>query len=241
MLQYNKFLEGKKVAFIGPATTLMGSNSGRSLDIDFDVLVRTNGSIFLLDNESYQKDYGSRCDILYTNVQFHRETVPFPIQAWKDKHGLQYLNMKTGARMTINRYDKIIPTRSVSHIIQQLQPLIPGLLMGPVVIADLLHQGVKSLYVTGFDFYYTKPIMFIPGDYREYYPNYLGDKIERKANIANIGKKDMHDQYCNTKYIYDLWYKDLIKVDATMEKIMPEIMQHPEKYTNEGKYGNTGN
>ena len=41
-----------------------GKNKGEFIDT-FDIVVRTNGAIFLMDNLDYQKDYGKRIDILY--------------------------------------------------------------------------------------------------------------------------------------------------------------------------------
>ena len=237
-LKYNKLIANKKVVFVGPAPTLIGTGNGKWLDENFDLVVRTNGSILLLNNNrKYCKDYGSRCDVLYSNVQFHREMGPFPLQDWKKNFGLQFLCMKTGARASLTNYNNIVPTRNVIHIVGQLQNKVSGLLMGVIVLEDIIQQRPKSLYVTGMNFFYNKPLKFIPGDYREYYPNYLPDKIRHRADIANIGKKDMHDQFYNTQYIFNMWKKKLIEIDETMQQIMPEILKHPEKYTNKGKYG----
>lgn len=241
MIPYVKFMEGKKVVFVGPATTLMDTGSGPSLDADFDVIVRTNGSIFLLDDENFVKDYGTRCDVLYTNVQFHREMGPFPVKQWVADHNLQYLHMKNGSLSLLNMYGKFVCTRTLKELIAEMHSTVPGLLMGPIIIEDVLRQNPASLHVTGMDFYMTKPLEFIPGDYREYYPNYLPEKIMTKADVANIGRVDPHDQYYNTKFIYDKWKEKKITVDNVMVEYMAEIMKNPQYYTNEGKkrYGNT--
>lgn len=222
-LAYSNFLKDKSVILVGPAPTLRGKNKGDWIN-SFDVVVRTNGAIMLLDNEDFVKDYGSRCDILYSNVQFHREMKPFPIQAWADIFGLQFLNIKIILGSYRQDYSKIVTVRTLQHIEQRLKPIIKGLLMGPIVITDLLDFPLNSLYVTGMDFYVTKPNVFIPGDYREYYPGYLPEKIRKVADVANKGRIDPHDKKSNTSYIAHLWKNNQIEIDTTMEKIIEEIL-----------------
>lgn len=232
---FGDFIKNKKVVLVGPARTLLNKSEGNRLD-GFDIQVRTNGSILLLKDEEFRRDYGSRCDILYSNVQFHREMGPFPLQRWHNDHALKYLCMKTSSPNILANYDRVVPSRSVMHIIREFLPKVPGLLMGPIIIEDLLRHNPAQLYVTGFDFYITKPLEFIPGDYREYVEGYLPEKIRTKADVANIGRKDMHDQYHNTKFIYEKWFNNQIEVDEDMKKLMPEIIGNPTKYTNTGKY-----
>lgn len=51
----------KEVAYIGPATTLLGKELGNKID-KYDLVCRASHN---LCNESEKKDYGSRCDVLF--------------------------------------------------------------------------------------------------------------------------------------------------------------------------------
>ena len=231
---YKEFLHNKRVIFVGPAANLMGKIRGGFID-DFDVVVRSNGAILLLNNPNYCRDYGSRVDILYCNVQFNRE-VPFAVQEWKKRFGLKYLCMKTCPSAKMVKYQEHVKVRVLLPLIRKIQNKVRGILMGPIILTDLSDCRPKELYFTGMDFFITKPISFIPGDYREYYPNYLGSIIEKKANRINVEKLDMHEQYSNAIYIYNIVKKGLMKTDPEIMDIMENIIDHPEKFTIEGKY-----
>ena len=223
---YTNIIKDKKVIFVGPAPTLIKKNMGSWID-SFDVIARTNGSIFLTNRRDFKKDYGSRCDVLFSNVQFHRECGPFYnlIPMWKEKVNLKIINFKTIPQRFRDKYNELIPVRTIQHLEVELRKTIKGVLMGPICIADLLSYKPESLYITGFNFYVNKPHVFIPGDYREYYPDYLPERIRKKADIKNIGRIDPHDKYSNTKYIYDLYAKGLIDMDDTMKKLAADIIK----------------
>lgn len=225
--QFTQFIKGKRVIFVGPAPTLIGSNRGKEID-SYDVVVRTNGAIALCcEKEQYRTDYGSRTDVLACNVQFHRECGPFLniLDTWMRVCGLKFLNMKTVPQRFRKEYLKKLPVRTLQHIEAKLKKTIAGLLMGPIVIEDLLSFHPKELYVTGMNFYANKPKVFIPGDYREYYPDYLPEKIRKRADIANIGRIDPHDKKSNTKYIYMQWQRGNIQMDDEMVRLAANVIK----------------
>jgi hypothetical protein len=92
-----------------------------------------------------------------------------------------------------------------------------------------------ELYITGMDFFITKPDIFKPGEYKEYFKNYLPEKIRKKANVANIGRIDPHDQYSNTKYIYELYKAGKIKTDLEIVELMEVVMENPNYYSYQAK------
>jgi len=242
MSYFKKYIENKRVIFVGPAQSIVKKTKGKFIN-SFEAVARTNGAIFLLDNRNYQLDYGSKCTILYTNVQFHRESGPFTdeqLMDWKRKYNLQFLCMKTCSQIHFDRYNKIICTRTIGDVIGELHKQIQGALMGPILLTDLANHNPKRLYFTGMDFYINKPDMFIPGDYREYFPGYMPDKIVKKADIANIGRVDPHDQYSNAKYLYDMCKKGILETDQEIINIMETILDNPKYYSYQGKLERVG-
>ena len=228
--KYKEYVNNKRVVFVGPAPILVGKGLNKFVD-SFDVVVRTNGSILLLDNPKYRKDYGSRIDVLYSNVQFHRELgSPFPIESWKEKYNIKFICMKTCGGVFLDTYRKVMPVRTLNKLIGELHKKVEGLLMGPIILTDLIRQQPKELYVTGMDFFIHKPDDFIPGDYREYFPGYLPKKIVVKADIANIGRVDPHDQYSNAVYMNDLYKQNLLILDPAVEEAMKVVLDNPAYY-----------
>lgn len=233
--KYKGLIENKKVIFVGPAPLLKGKDRGSWIDSEFDVVIRTNGSSFLLDNEEYRKDYGSRMDVLYCNVQFHREMGPLPLEKWQRMYGLKFVNFKILNAHYERLYSRVLPVRKITNLIRILQKDVPSILMGPIILKDILQFNPRSVYFTGMDFFINKPDVFIPGDYREYFPGYLPDKITKKADIDNIGRIDPHDQYANCKLVYQLYKGGFIQTDLEIVNIMKTIIQHPADYSVNGK------
>lgn len=233
--KYKNLIEGKKVIFVGPAPTLKDQNKGKWIDEDFDLVIRTNGASLLLKNKEFKKDYGSKMDILYCNVQFHREMKPLPLERWKIDHGLQFVNFKVLKESYEKIYSTVIPVRGISTLIKKLQHTVPSILMGPIILKDILQFNPERLYFTGMDFYIDKPDMFIPGDYREYYPGYLPKKIVKKADVDNVGKIDNHEQYENCKIVYNLYKNGEVETDKQIVKIMETIISDPLYYSVKGR------
>ena len=221
MGNYANFIKDKRVILVGPAQSIRSKEWGEWID-SFDIVVRTNGAIFLTDNEEYKKDYGGRCDVLYVNVQFHREISPFPLKEWKDK-GVQFLCFKGGSRL-LQEKNPHLHCRRISKNAMALNHRIEGTLYGPLIVQDLLDFGPKELYITGMDFYVTKPPVFIPGDYREYFPEYLPKKIRDKADIKNIGRIDPHGKASNTQFLYNLMQEGKLKADSITTFLMGKVV-----------------
>ena len=65
MSDFKSFLSGKRVALVGPASTLLGEGRGAFID-GHDVVVRLNHAWPL--PEDLKKDVGSRIDVIYHNL-----------------------------------------------------------------------------------------------------------------------------------------------------------------------------
>ena len=239
MSNYLDLIQGKRVIFVGPAPLMIDKELGEWID-SFDVIARSNGAILLLDDSNYRKDYGSRCDVLYTNVQFVREVKDWDIDKWVNQWKIKFICSKAGANKISKRCNDKVGVRSVLNVIRKIESKVKGLLMGPIILQDLLDHHPADLWFTGMDFYISKSDTFKPGGYEEYYPGYLPPVITKKADVDNIGRIDPHDYYSNTRYLWSLIEKGKLNTNPFIKKIMQKILSNPEYYSYEGKLKRLG-
>lgn len=220
---YKSFIQGKRVAFIGPAPNLRGLGMGGFID-SFDVVVRTNHFIELVKNPDISKDYGKKTTILYCNRQYYREMRPLPFKEWVSR-GLEWVSakhMKPSDRKECRKYFKY---RTVGPTLKQFLNTCPSMLMGAVAMYELAECEPKELYVDGIDFNISRKKVFEHDVYREYIPGYLPDRIREQGNRINIGKMhDGHDVIGNTRIIYDLWKGKKITLPERLENLLQGII-----------------
>jgi hypothetical protein len=220
-MRYSDFIAGKRVAFVGACPNLTGKKTGEFID-GFDVVVKTNGSVFLASPE-YNSDYGSRVDVLYTNHQFYREMRgefhKFPLL------GVQYLRMKSCKPDDLPVLRKMFPADIITQAIENVNRTVTSALMGCYLIQDILQCKPAELYLTGIDFFATKKPVFEHDNYQEYLPAYLPQRIREQGNRINKGKKaDGHDQKSNTKFIYEQWKAGRVTMPDFILSEMLKIM-----------------
>lgn len=202
-MNYPEYIKNKRVCFVGASPILKGRKTGQEID-NFDVVVRTNGSIELLKNADFVRDYGGKIDVLYTNNQYYRETT-FPISQYI-KQGVKYLRMKTCKPKDLELYNKYFNTRIIKSTMEQVNQVNPSATMGAYILTDILKHNPKQLYVTGIDFFASKKAIFEHDNYQEYFEGYLPDVIRIQGNVINKGKTaDGHSFQGNANYIYNLW------------------------------------
>lgn len=221
-MKYKNYLENKKIAFVGGCPNIKGMKLGKMID-SYDVIVKTNGSVFLHNQlgQSYERDYGSRIDVLYTNNQFYREMRPFPIRMFREK-GIKFLRMKTGHETDLSFYNKYFDAHLIKSAISKVDMEIRSAIMGCYIIKDLLMQNPREIHVTGIDFFVSKKKVFQHDNYQEYLDGYLPDKIRNQGNRINAGKKeDGHNLIESTRYIEKL-FRESGKI--TMPDFIKEIM-----------------
>lgn len=221
-MKYSEYIKGKSVAFVGACPDLMYLKKGSYID-SFDVVVKTNGSMFF-HGEDYYNNYGSRLDVLYANVQFIREMRPLNISDI-DKAGIDWICCKTNDIKDIAKgFDNIRPIRSTMEYVNRY---LSGALMGAYIFTDILLQQPKELYITGIDFFLSKKKEFEHDNYKEYLDGYLPDRIREQGNLINAGKKeDGHGVLENTEYINSLFddYEGIIHTDKTIFNKMKGIV-----------------
>lgn len=224
-MNFSEYIKDKSVCFVGAAPILKGKNLGGFID-SFDIVVRTNGSISLIEREEFIKDYGKRIDVLYTNNQFYREMSPLPIDGYVKK-GIKYLRMKTCKLKDFNSFNKRINTRIINETMSKVNKVNPSATMGAYIFTDILKFKPKRLYVTGIDFFASKKAVFEHDNYQEYFPGYLPDKIRMQGNFINKGKKeDGHNFKGNAGYIHKLWKEnDNMEFPKYIEDILVGIIK----------------
>lgn len=207
-MEYKDYIRGKNVIFVGASPIMVGRGEGVAIDKN-DVVVRTNGSINLIDDLKFRKDYGKKIDVLYTNNQFYREMRPFPVDAWR-RRGVKFLRMKTCKNDDMRSMQRINPA-IIKNALRDIDSRFKGAVMGAYIVSDLLSCKPKKLTITGVDFFSSKNKVFVVDDYREYFPGYLPDKIRKQGNIINVGKvEDGHNLVETNKFLLDLLAKGYI-------------------------------
>jgi len=200
-MTFEKLIKDKRVIFVCPAPYLLNQNNGEYFD-KFDTVVRTNGAILM--RREFEKDYGSRTDILYVNVQFMRDT--YPLKLTKKP---QWVCLKAPNGRFIEQMKKQnVPWRSFQPSIKNLHKKVEGLLSGTAVVHDILKYNPKQLHIVGMSFYDNKPPVFVAKDWREYYPGYLPKVIEDIANVKNKGRRDPHNYKDNARWVYEALQKN---------------------------------
>lgn len=222
MSEFANYIRGKKICFVGASPIIKGRLLGREID-DFDVVVKTNGSLFL-NEAGYFRDYGERINVLYCNNQFAREMHPFPMPTLKNRR-VQYIRFKAIGLANLNYYrSRGFECDIISKAMNQVNSKLTGALMGCYILKDLMMCRPKKLHVTGIDFFTSKRAKFEHDCYDEYLPGYLPDRIRHQGNKINADKtQDGHGQLENTHYIAKL-YRESSGV-ITMPDFVREIME----------------
>lgn len=220
---FKRYINGKRVIYVGPAPCIRGLGMGHEID-NYDIIVRSNNFINLIDSKEIQKDYGKRCNVLYINRQFDREMRPHPVEKWIKK-GLEWMCFKGVKGSDKRRYQRLVKVRNVTETITELVKIEPSILMGAVSLVDLASCDPAELRVVGIDFNITRPKVFKHDQYPEYVDGYLPDRIREQGNRINAGKtEDGHNVSGNTRIIYELWKSKRLTMPKETEDIMIGII-----------------
>lgn len=160
-----KYLDGKRVAVIGPADSAIGTGNGKHID-DFDIVIRINKAPRLIESKIYEDDIGHKTDILF-HTFFENDLTgggELNFDLYK-KMGIKYvINPKSaakGLRTILNFYKKyltyqtvyILPFgfyRGMKKLFGQRNPTT-----GFSALYTALSSEFKELYITGFTFFKT--------------------------------------------------------------------------------------
>lgn len=222
-MNFEEFLKGKKVVFVGACPNIIGKGMGSFID-KFDVVVKS-GHSWWFDSPEYKRDYGSRCDIVYVNRQYYREMKPFPIMEMKDWK-VKWVCLKGCTDQDLLAFNQVIRARKLSTALKKVNQELRSASMGNFIMRDLLDCEPSELYLTGMDFFVSKNPEFIHDNYQEYLDGYLPPKIRNQGNLINIGKKaDGHDFYGNAKWFYELFLTNKnLKTDNFIMDVLKGIV-----------------
>lgn len=231
--EYNKlfteYVNGKCIALVGPAQSIIGTGKGQIID-QFDLVVRLNKSIPLPEN--IKDDIGTKTDILYNslntsdfpgqnnlNPKVHKKYgIKFVCSSYPFNHNIFHddilnyiykykfeLPCKVMNDAKYKNFEKMLGTRPYT---------------GTCAIMDLLSHPIKYLYITGLDFYQTKyysEYRKISKDVLKYNKNNIihqcQPQIEYLKNISLLDNRVLLDNYLD-KLLYGDYYKVLKKINA---------------------------
>ena len=189
-MDFKDLIYNKHVIFVGPASTLIGSNNKKFID-SFDTIIKTNGLVPISDE--LISDYSDRCDILYCNISYtklgklylnHYKKIKLQYLVFK---ALQYVNVKS-----LNIPYRCTPPGINNYTFTQAPT------MGSIIINDVLEHKPSTFYITGMDFY-TNDEPYITG----YQPKNVDEIIKSKWKPRNNNFKKEIDSNGTTHNIND--------------------------------------
>lgn len=209
------YVNGKTVAIVGPANSVVGTNRGSLID-KFDVVIRLNKALPI--PKKLMCDIGSRTDIVYNALN----TTDFPGQNILDtnfykQNGVKFVvspyplvNVFFNDIMNyIQRYQFDIPFRTVdtgkyNKFTQQIKTRP---YTGTSAIMDILSFNIKALYITGIDFYNTP-----------YYSQY---RRVNKKKLVGLRENAIHLAYPQMEFLLFRSLTDnRVLLDNTLEKLL---------------------
>ena len=192
---FRKLIKGKRVIYVGPATTLEGKEMGEFID-SFDVVIRSNNS-YQIPDES-QVDYGSRCDILYASGVFRKQNII-------NSENTEHIKLVCSNRKFHSVIDKCRVFR-MDRIKKQKR-----FLTGIYSLIDILNQNPRELYITGMDFYQSEKM------YTDFYK--IGDLHE--DDNAKKTLNTYHDVDKDLEYFKKhIAYKHNVTLDEMLKHLM---------------------
>jgi hypothetical protein len=209
------YVNGKTVAIVGPANSVVGTNRGSLID-KFDIIIRLNKALPI--PKKLMHDIGSRTDIIYNALN----TTDFPGQNILDtnfykQNGVKFVvspyplaNVFFNDIMNyIQRYQFDIPFRTVdtgkyNKFTQQIKTRP---YTGTSAIMDMLSFNIKALYITGIDFYNTP-----------YYSQY---RHVNKKKLLGLRENAVHLAYPQMEFLlYRSLTDNRVLLDNTLEKLL---------------------
>jgi len=213
--EYKEFLNNKTVSLVGPAASIEGLRNGTKID-ESDIVIRLNYAKI-----KDTKDSGTRTDVIYYDGSYHDYSkydlkyliCSYPETEWffreRCSQVTQYYHQKYRHRL--------ISSKIYGQIKTELDPenkVRPN--TGLIAMVDLLGSDLKSLFVTGIDFYRT--------GYLTTHPSY-GDK--KLSDIKKEFKKGDNGDYHDADKQFEFFLKNIVNderllLDDFLTKITTE-------------------
>lgn len=218
--KYFDYIYNKRVIFVGPAPNMIGRGLGEWID-SFDVVVRTNHFPVLMgEDKSLAVDYGTKCHVLYTNMQYyHKGMRPFRVDLYK-QIGIKWFCMKRCKDVDYRLYHRDFKIRVIQKSVKYMTKIIKSPLMGNIICYDLSECIPGELAVAGIDFYQSSG-----KDYAAYVPNYIPKEIQKVNAELKIGQGVGHDERENTQYMADMYDRGMITMPDFIVEKMREVLK----------------
>lgn len=229
-INFKEYIKNKRVALVGPSSTLINSSYGNEID-SYDIVVRLNKSIPL--PKKYSEDLGTKIDILCNCLESHPHTggdinpvlwkkhgvkfvlTPFPIEVQKNNAILNTIG-------NVKKHIDIIYNNTLLYN-NNKKILLASPTTGFSCLMYLLSLDIKELKLFGMDFYREMP-------YKEYFQGKVTwekavNAVEkhRKDAKQNLGKQ-MNGHNIDSEFFYfkDFLYKKDIRlvVDGNLKNIL---------------------
>lgn len=206
----NNLLDGKRIAFVGPAPHLKGSGMGKVID-SCDLVIRP-GQIIRVPEE-LRADYGSRTDILIgsfneTEIVDYRSKL---IEFENLKFVICSMISNTSYNAQEDFFKEISPmviTQNVDdkYLYRRFEEVGTVCNCGFSGILILLNYNIKELFVTGVDFYNMGKFGNVY--YEHYYDTVTNAKVfssnEGRIVTGQHARSDIHNQQAQINYFRKL-------------------------------------
>jgi hypothetical protein len=218
-VSFLKFVSGTRVAVIGPAPTIIGSNQSKSLE-SYDLIVRLNKAVPV--PKEIIKDTGSRTDIICNCLEpMERSGGHLNSDIWKNNgvkwvlsaYPLEVWFNKTHATNFLKRNNNKLPVEfpPIDKYTEFQNKLGTRPNSGICSIWHLLNMPTKEVYVTGFT--------FGRGGYHKGYC----DSVSPESYEKSLANGPNHKQEPQRLYFKEWLKKEpRLKVDEPMRKIIEE-------------------
>jgi hypothetical protein len=220
----NRYLSGKSVVVVGPASYMDGSNQGSFID-SFDVVVRLNG--FWKPDESLHPHVGKRTNIRYhSGAEFPNTggiwNIPDMLSYGVEYACIQYPRYLDYFHSDIKKFEQHNSEYNMPfHCWADLELYLSfhhylgtRMNVGIACVADLMFYDLAKLHVTGFSFYAHKGGHdWIKGAKPDGY--FLDDYDQEKHTFIN------HAQLPQMRLIRELQtFDNRLTIDSEMETIL---------------------
>lgn len=250
--QFRRFIEGKKVAIIGPAPSVKDLEDGYQIEQEYDIIIRINQQ--WKHHSDLDMYIGKRTDILYycmdprpdcggpldfdylvnNDLKYIISTIKYDFNNKQHRdnmfHGDSFLNWYYDFHKQNNHRIKFLPMDSefYDNYDQLAQTRINT---GLMAILHLMQFNLQKLYIKGFTFFLDGYLL----DYRSIINNKkcLDEKDTKEKVIDYMVKKNSnHNQQLQWelfKKVYNSKKKEInILLDSKLKQII-ELEQFPEE------------
>tara|TARA_A100001515_G_scaffold143839_1_gene146116 strand:- start:15035 stop:15700 length:666 start_codon:yes stop_codon:yes gene_type:complete len=197
--EYEQFLTDKQVALVGPAASIDGSGNGGRID-SCDIVVRLNYA-----NIKEPLDSGLKTNIIYYDGSYHNYSqlnLDFLVCSYPETEWFFSQRCRPNVEFYENVFNhRVVPAALYGGIKEVLDPkgkIRPN--TGLTTMVDLLQYNIKSLFVTGIDFYKTG--YSIHPEYGSKTPQEIKNEFKKGDN------GDYHDSEVQYKYFLQYIHND---------------------------------